>query len=179
VFVALQPHAAEAQAIATAEPAAIVVHVADYQGVRASERAEAFRRASDVFLAIGVALTWTDRPRHNEADGLIHIDLVILNAEMSDRHRPNPTTFGVASHVTKRAYVYYPRIAKHCGPGPSDRTRALALVIAHELGHVLLPEYSHSTSGLMQREWKEQVVTIPPFLPWQARAIRAMVAEWR
>ena len=175
-FVFAQPYAAEA--VATAEPAAIVVHVADYQGIPAAERAEAFRLASAVYRDIGVAVAWTDLPRDGEADGRIHIDLVILDAEMSERHRPNPETLGVASHVTKRAYVYYPRIAQHCGSSRSDRARSLAFVVAHELGHVLLPGDSHSTRGLMRGDYKGRVVTIPPFLPSQARAIRAMVTDW-
>lgn len=175
-LVIAQPHAAEAAA--TAEPAAIVVHVADYQGVPARERDEAFRLASEVYRDIGVTVAWTDLPRIAEADGRIHVDLVILDAEMSDRHHPNAETMGVASHLTKRAYVYYPRIAQHCGSSRSDRARSLAFVIAHELGHVLLPGDSHSTRGLMRGDYKGGVVTIPPFLPSQARAIRAMVADW-
>ncbi|HUR32311.1 MAG TPA: hypothetical protein VM032_00845 [Vicinamibacterales bacterium] len=158
----------------------VVVHVADYQGVEPRELTEAEQFATDVYARIGVPLDWTGGNAGLAApDGLLHVDLIILNAQMTAQHGTDPSAFGLASHRTRRAYVYYPRIAGYSAATRSYPARALAMVMAHELGHVLLPEHSHAKSGLMQATWSGQIRRIPAFLPSQAETIRSMVETWR
>ena len=58
-----------------------------------------------------------------------------------------------------------------------DPATTLALVLAHEIGHLLLPEYSHAPSGLMRAHWEGRVDNIPSFIPAQATTIRMMLAS--
>jgi len=165
--------------VATAEPvtvATVVAHVRDYQQVPAGELAAAQQVASHVYEKIGVRLAWTGRSRVDESAGSLHVDVVILDSAMTTRNNPEPKAFGDASHATRRAYIYYRRILDYARQTQSDPVRALALVFAHELGHVLLPEYSHSPSGLMRGSWEGRLVYVPPFSATQAEAIRATLA---
>ena len=165
---------------ATAEPAmvaTVVAHVRDYQQVSHGELAAAQELASHVYEKIGVRLVWTGGSRVGPStDRFLHVDVVLLDRVMTMRNNPEPKAFGDASHATQRAYIYYPRILDHARHTRSDAVRVLALVFAHELGHVLLPEYSHSTSGLMRASWEGRLLYVPPFSAAQAEAIRATLA---
>jgi len=50
-------------------------------------------------------------------------------------------------------YVFYDRIAQVSEGNQLDSAALLGAVIAHELGHLLLPSGSHSTRGLMRAGW--------------------------
>jgi hypothetical protein len=158
--------------------ATIVLHVTDYQHVPPRRLAEAQKLAAAVYNRIGVKLVWTDGVRSQAAaDGCTHVDMVILDRAMSDRSNPDPTAEGQASHATKRAAIYYPRVVNHAAKTQSDPTRALAVVLAHELGHVLLPAYSHTREGLMRASSEGRVVKVPNFATHQADTIRALAAQ--
>ena len=166
--------------LATAEPvmvATVVAHVRDYQQVSHGELAAAQQVASHVYEKIGVRLVWTGGSGvAAPADGFLHVDVLLLDSVMTTRYNPKPQAFGDASHATHRAYIYYARVLAHARQTRSDPVRALALVLAHELGHILLPEYSHSPSGLMRASWEGRLVYVPPFSAAQAEAIRATLA---
>jgi hypothetical protein len=158
------------------EVATIVLHVRDFQGVPPNELADAQRGASEIYGHIGVHLVWTDgSARLDAVDRRLNIDIVILDAAMADRNNPDPAAFGQASHATGRAYIYYSRVASFVRRTHSNPDRALALVLAHELGHVLLPENSHTDAGIMRPTLSGPVFTLPRFAPAQAMTIRSAV----
>ena len=161
---------------APAEVATVVLHVVDYQHLALGDLAYAERDASKVFADIGVRLVWTDGYAAGAApDGHRHFDVAILNAEMTERRRPADGVFGQASHVTNRAFIYYGRVLSHALETISDPRRALGLVLAHEVGHMLLPGEGHSEIGLMRATWVGQLARVPGFLPEQAAIIRAQL----
>jgi hypothetical protein len=53
---------------------------------------------------------------------------------------------------------------------------ALGLIIAHELGHVLLPFAGHSSRGIMQAAYNVRASYALKFTEEQSAAIRAFVA---
>jgi hypothetical protein len=156
----------------------VVLHVTDYELVPGGLLAEAQKAASDVYARIGVRLVWTDgSAKLAAADGSLHLDVTILNATMTARRAPAPGTFGQASYITRCAYIYYRRIIWYALQSGSDPARVLALVLAHEVGHMLLPEYSHAPSGLMRATWDRRIVHVPDFMPAQAATIRTMLTS--
>ena len=165
---------------ATASPearATVVLHVRDYARVDAGELAFAQKEAARIYERAGVHLRWTDGSAKLAAiDGNLHLDVLILNGSGMERKLPDPTTFGAAGHATKRAYVCYPRIVDHIRRRGGNLSILLGFVLAHEIGHMILPENSHSMSGLMRATWEGRMVSIPDFLPAQAEAIRTIVS---
>lgn len=167
---------AAADGPADSAPAVFVVHVTDYQHVPAGEMADVRRLVSAVYMRDGIAAVWAEgSARIAPHDGRLHVDLVLLNSEMTRRQGPGPLDLGRASHTTRRAYVYYPRVDAVSAEQQCDRRLALALVVAHELGHVLLPAYSHAPTGLMRAGIDGPVRSIPPFERAQGATIRALL----
>jgi hypothetical protein len=53
------------------------------------------------------------------------------------------------------AFVFYERVLNFAHDHRWPVETILALAIAHELGHVLLPAPAHTASGLMKAEWDD------------------------
>jgi hypothetical protein len=163
--------------------APLVLHVTDYAhlktrnlDLKTGDLLEAERLVAGVYARIGVRVVWTDGCAAEAAgDGAVHLDVILLSAEMTDRRQPTPApmTFGQASRETRRAFIYSARVINHAIQTGSDPSWVLALVLAHEVGHMLLPVYSHSASGLMRPYWEGRIAAIPDFLPSQAQEIRS------
>ena len=76
---------------------------------------------------------------------------------------------------SKRASIYYERIIEYAAHTRGDLDQVLALALAHELGHLLLPDYSHTKRGLMRAARTDRIVEMPNLLPTQAATIRMML----
>jgi hypothetical protein len=175
--------------VAVASPgdvAPLVLHVTDYAhlktrdlDLKTGDLLDAERLAAGVYARIGVRVVWTDGCAAGAAaDGAVHLDVILLSAEMTARRQPTPPplTFGQASRETRRAFIYSARVINHAIQTGSDPSHVLALVLAHEVAHMLLPVYSHTISGLMRPYWEGRIVAIPDFLPSQADEIRTRLA---
>ena len=57
--------------------------------------------------------------------------------------------------------------------------RVLGLTIAHEIGHMLLPRYSHSAFGIMRPSLDLERAMLPQFSAVQANLIRTKLAQNR
>jgi hypothetical protein len=169
--------------LASAEPVpagTVVLHVTDYERVPRPELVEAQDDVTSFYARIGVRLVWADGSALlAAADGALHLDVSILSNEMTEKKRPNAGSFGDASRATRRAYIYHSRIASHAIRTGGSVAKVLALVLAHEAGHMLLPEQSHAPSGLMRANWGGRLNEIPDFMPGQAETIRTLVAAGR
>lgn len=156
----------------------VVIHVTNPARVAAADLITAEQLAAEVYGKIGLHIVWTDSHAATApADGAMHLDVVILSEAMSAMRQPSQTVFGSARYEARRAWVYEARIEQHALSTHGNPIRALALVLAHEIGHLLLPDYSHARTGLMRAEWNGRIVIIPDFGPTEGRAIRATVAE--
>ena len=54
------------------------------------------------------------------------------------------------------AYVLYKRVEQLTGGNGVDLANVLAIAMAHELGHLLLPGGRHSQDGLMRPNWTKK-----------------------
>jgi hypothetical protein len=111
------------------------------------------------------------------ADGALHLDVLILSEDRTQEKMSEADALGEASSLTRRAYIHYSRVLAYATRTMSDSRCVLALVLAHEIGHMLLPEPSHTTSGLMRANWRGQIAVVPGFSPTQAATIRALLAS--
>jgi hypothetical protein len=168
-----------AEAAAAARPT-VVLHVTDQVPVPTGLLRESQRAATKTYERIGVALEWTMgsaalAPR----DGALHLDVLFLTCDAPAYRESEPTSFGKASHVTGRAYIFFGRILGHARATFSDPAQVLATVLAHELGHMLLPEYSHSRGGLMRAQWYGRILDVPNLTRAQAATIRSQLSADR
>ena len=85
-------------------------------------------------------------------------------------------TLGFAAKRPAVAYAYYNRVIEQSLLYPIDARVLLGRVIAHELGHVLLPPNSHSLLGIMRGNIDLGLEKPDRFTRDQARVIRAVLA---
>jgi hypothetical protein len=163
-----------------AELPRVILHLTEYEQVPPDELRDAQEQVDLAYRRIGVQIEWAAQPMGDmPRDGSLHVSVVILNDPMSAKYNADVNALGQGSHITKHAYIYYPRIVGYAQHTHSSTGRVLAVVMAHELGHVLLPEFSHVRSGLMQPTWQGRIVNVPPFLPAQASTIRELLTTGR
>ena len=128
------------------------VDVVNYTEMRRSTLDRAAREASRPYEAIGIEVQWlypapTDLGR---ADATV----LLLSRGMGERkiarEQLADAVLGQAHKPSARAHIYWHRvqaIADRYALAPSD---VLGYAVAHELGHLLLPEYSHAPTGIMK-----------------------------
>ena len=76
------------------------------------------------------------------------------------------------------AYVFYSRLQMIALASRGEDLNLMGLVIAHEIGHLLLPYGSHSETGVMRSRWElreleRHDVRQLGFTPFQAQQIRS------
>ena len=152
-----------ARAVARDE-AVIRVRIYDYVGLAPDTLTDAQRLAANFYVPIGLAIDWapTFRPHgrkdpNHEYGRLQDFTINVLSPSMVARATWAPDALGTAvvapSGGGSIAYVLYDRLKNAAAASGWQVKDLLALVIAHELAHLLLPPGSHSPDGLMRSGW--------------------------
>ena len=135
-------------------------------------------RAADVFVRIGVRLTWVDEETAFREQRHAPFTVVIVKSVDVRASRPGVAdALGFANPSAGRAHVLYDRV--EALTSRSERTPASILgdVIAHELGHLMLSPPGHSLSGIMRRDVETHLRPLETFTGAQARQIVARLAD--
>jgi hypothetical protein len=166
-------------AVAAGRETTIVVQVNDYEEVPPADLTEAESVATHIYEAIGVRVIWVhaEVPFADPRGVRVHVRL--LSREMANRmiakEKIKDDVLGEAIASTYGAYVFVDRIAPVVFQFAQPYTRVLGLVIAHEIGHILLPGQRHSESGIMSANvnlWSRKLVY---FTLEQGTAIRSLL----
>ena len=133
----------------------LMVLVDNMAGVPINVQDKARRASSKIFREIDVDIIWLDKsdvrltnPAVLKSTIVVHVLPHDTNAHSKIAHE----ALGVALPGTRFAWVFYDRIAALPGHGDTDLGCSLGHVIAHEIGHLLLPTRAHSPSGIMKAE---------------------------
>jgi hypothetical protein len=148
---------------ATAAPAAAVtIRIHDYAHVQRAALVDAQRIVSRMYEGIGVRTEWLEPVRPSQDRRLpawtaTDLTLIVLSAEMSGRRVLPHSVVGYAAVSRgapgRIAFVIYDRLVTAARDTGADRTDMMGMVMAHELGHLLLPDGSHSDDGVMRAHW--------------------------
>jgi hypothetical protein len=140
-----------------AAPDGVLVHVNNRASVSPQVLALAQHDVIEIYRDIGVEVVWAEATTVSPANRPLEIEIVtaapptVAAKVMGIAVRDSMTVGG------RLAYVFYDRI-RDVGQRshfPAVTAHILGAVIAHELGHLLLP-YGHSPTGLMRGDWGEQ-----------------------
>jgi hypothetical protein len=154
---------------------------------QAHARTEVLRAAENdaaaIFAAAGVQLVWLD-----EASASNHAFDVTIKIAAGVRPAMLPNTAvgdlslgfaavkatgdGVRGHL---AWVLFDQVETHAEHHHIQISRLCGLVMAHEIGHLLLPA-GHSAQGLMRATWDLRAGLLQYFTEPQMAAIRARLA---
>jgi hypothetical protein len=164
--------------------AAVVIHLANCAHVRSDLLEQVKREVGRVLAAAGVDAEWIDESRPQplgiRARLPKRLAVDILDDRMSESSNGrivyDPDILGMAAREIDRAFVFFNRLTAAAGAYPADVTMALAHVMAHEIGHLLLPTNSHAASGVMRPSLDFRQLNFSRFTSAEAVAIRAGLA---
>jgi len=175
----------------------IVLCVHNYAKVPRKTLASALQEAQHIFEKANVETDWLVCPiaaspeKPNSAcddekpSGLLVIDVSVLPESMADRLDAHDEDVGFALSTSGgggfEAGVFYDRVKKLAESRIVDCQLLLAVVMAHEIGHLLLGRESHSPSGIMRATWDREEMALAGqgyllFTPGQAEQLRRALA---
>jgi len=144
----------------------ICVH--DYAGVPDQTLRQAFEEAQRIFREAGIEIDWVFCPTSGSKDA--RCEALSVGADKSLNiiprgnalipTRPKALGFTPTSKVGRTgvlAYVFYARVLEEAEPRGWPAVAVLALVMVHEVGHMILGK-EHSTSGIMRPNCGEEMV---------------------
>ncbi|MGH9384151.1 MAG: hypothetical protein ACRD2N_07695 [Vicinamibacterales bacterium] len=166
-----------------AEPA-VVLHIDDRAGVPPRELAAATVIVERTFQAAGVAIIGIEGRFPASITGpnadfphARHLAVMLVNNGEDSTRGVTGCALGFATPRLAVAYAFYNRIVDWSWKRPVDLTVVLGRVIAHEIGHLLLPPNSHSRFGIMRADLDLGVSNPDRFTDDQARTIRARLVR--
>lgn len=166
---------------------------------------EAKKEAARIFREAGVETVWADAPVSvgkqpgtamkvsSTQNRPLELRILILPPSMAKRLHPRKNVLAHALGLSRRVYLFYERVEARARVLQSMSSQSSAMgrwrynhflakilgrVMAHELGHLLLPEHSHSPGGIMSAFWNLKRVEHPDqgdlvFTEKQTQLIRA------
>ena len=169
----------------------ITVQVINYAEVPETTLIQAEQEVAGIFRQVGVHTVWRNVSRSHEEEQRnplpLQLRILILRRAIAKQHQGS---LGVAfrgdySQPGQVAYIFYQRLKELVqNRGIQElKGRILGLAIAHEIGHLLLPTHSHSSTGIMRAEWyfpsgrdfHNTTSRNLGFTPQQAKLIRKVV----
>jgi hypothetical protein len=136
-------------------------------------------RATEVFGMSGVQIDWIDGRDANRLKIVTPYTILImaeapakLKAAMD---RVGTDVMGQGAPFIGRAYIYYDRVVPTIIP-PRDIVTTLGDVMAHELGHLILPP-GHSPTGIMRPSINMTSRRVETFTAAEAAEIRVRLRE--
>jgi len=158
--VALLP-AGQASA-AQEEPTILVLHLDNYARIPPDQLDKSKSEVARIYKVAGIQTIWIDKegpggtsPSVPEARSTAaHVRVLLLDEEMAarkiEREAIPSRVLGRSARATARAYILTPRVSALAARNRCEFDRLLSRVIAHEVGHLLLPPHSHSPTGIMR-----------------------------
>jgi hypothetical protein len=141
----------------------ITVHVYNYAAVPDSALARAKQEAGRIFRNAGLTAVWVDhalgagdlRHPHRSTDSWDDTHFV-LRLLTKPREGSSINAMGEALSLVEIANVFMNRVTEQAAIGELSVGRMLGHAIAHEIGHLLLGDNSHSPGGIMAAPWTKQ-----------------------
>ena len=167
------------QADAEERQARLILHLDNYGLLRRAERAAAETEVTRIYAQAGVLIVWAAGPGSADIPGM-HLHVRFLSSDRLARRkiaaeRVADDVLGLALREAGRAYIFIHRLAAWSLQHRGDFGRVLGRVIAHEVGHLVLPMYSHSEDGIMRARLVVRAKSSQEFTPQQAFAIRSLL----
>jgi hypothetical protein len=140
----------------------ITIHVYNYAAVPDKTLARAKEEAGRIFRNAGLTALWVDhalragdlRYPHYSTDSWDVTHLVIrLLTQSQEGSSNNAMGEALSLHI---ANVFMNRVTEQAAAGELSASRMLGHAIAHEIGHLLLGDNSHSLGGIMVAPWSKQ-----------------------
>jgi hypothetical protein len=174
-------HLGAVAAAAQLAPVELAVEIRDLARVPSAVMRETKAEVDSTFRATGVQIRWADLGDAPQT-GRAPLRLFLVGSPSPTvpfDEEPRVTTLGLAPESGNWAQVFYGRVAGAVARRQVSIGVVLAHVIAHELGHLLLPPDSHAPVGVMRRSVDLTHPAFRRFTDDQARLIRTALSSGR
>ena len=159
----------------------IILEVTDLTGAAETDLEQALAQTKKVFDGIGVRVMWSTVGGESEPCDCRGLRLSVrllspfLVREMT-KQGVKKAVLGSASTPEALAYIYTERVMALAAERRMDERILLGLVIAHEIGHLVLPGKAHARTGIMTEGIDTDPLGLRPrFTPQEGRSIRALL----
>ena len=157
----------------------VFVHIENYAAVPPEAIADARNELAHIYDSSAVRVESSVEPGHRRCAGQLTVHVVLLGGDAADRfiekEHVKRTVLAQASSQARRVYVFWERVGPSVDHQGVSRGDALGVVIAHELGHVLMPGKGHSRSGIMQENYNVHLSYGLTFTAEESAAMRAFI----
>ena len=140
---------------------------------------KALQESARIYQAAGVTLLWRAYDAESTDGASITLDVVLLSKVVSEqilvKRRLPSTVLGMAPRDTQRVYIFWDRIRFRALSDGVPMDTVLGRVVAHEVGHHLLPGDAHSAIGIMRVNVSYNPLASPEFTAEQGASIRGRV----
>jgi hypothetical protein len=174
-----------------AEPLVILIRVRDTARVPQDILTKAQADVTRIYREAGVEVLWpTAESLSAESNAVQRNALTVAILTMSQAEQIESGgadgRVGFAARAAdgegQLVYVIYDRVQLLTGGNGLHRERMLAIAIAHEIGHLLLPDNGHSTTGLMRPYWTPTDLRFVQreliyFTPLQSKLLRSRISS--
>jgi hypothetical protein len=140
---------------------AMVIDLINSAGVPARNLEQAKRRASRILITTGTTILWRTNPEDVQgpiagpARAMLNYAVRLKIVSVAPRGVPNRTlAYSLPSvRIGANITIFYDRVERISQDVEIDTGSMLGLVIAHELGHIILRSTKHSPTGIMKSPW--------------------------
>ncbi len=163
-------------------PPIVTVRVYNHASLAPEVLVRARDTVARIFHDSGIQVTWLEPSAAQPANAVVVRVIVRRNCDgFACGSGVMGATLGDAQAIGRTAYVFKDRVLQTAQMRHQDVTQVLAYVIAHEMGHVLLPRPAHTAQGLMRADWngddlRHIAIDALRFTTAQAAQMRAMLA---
>jgi hypothetical protein len=161
----------------------VFVHIETYAAVPPETIAGARDQLAHLYDTARVRVESSAEPGHRRCGFQLTVHVVLLGGASADRfvkkEHVRRNVVGQANRDARRVYVFWDRVGPSVDRQAVDRGDALGIVIAHEVGHVLMPARGHSRSGIMQENYNVYLSYGLQFTAEESAAMRAFIDAHR
>jgi len=141
-----------------AQTPVVTIRYYNHADIPAAELESAEREAANIFALAGIGLVWVDCGiSPDEADKIAACDRVVDRKGATLKLIPESMAAGLprpkeqfAISVPSMIFVFWQRVHEAAVKANLPEGQLLGDILAHELGHEVLGESSHSKSGIMK-----------------------------
>ena len=153
---------------------AVTVQIHDYARVKDKSLTKAIEVASGMYKRAGVGIEWLGvvpkqagdtrgAPAAEKATPLAQLTINIVTSAMAKRRGYADDVVGYVAvppegGMGRIGYVIYERIKDVAAGGPSSTGEILGIIIAHDVGRLILGAGSGTFSGIMNRTWNREAL---------------------
>jgi hypothetical protein len=141
---------------ATAEPTkstAIEIVVVNEAAVSEEVLAEARVQATRIYAPMGIKPVWTDSIAAGPSPAPEIDRRLTMKIVSHSKIGHVEDVMGFAFKGGNMAYVFYTRVKDFAQQRQISVAKILGHALAHEMGHLLMPQRRHSLSGIMRTNW--------------------------